>query len=48
MKWLIQPLVFANFDGDGKVRDDNWPKDERPADKKPTELHLTFTVSSSR
>lgn len=44
-KWIIQPLVFAKFDGDGKPLNSNWPKDERPAEKKPTELRLTFTVS---
>ncbi len=48
VKWITQPLVFAKFEGDGKPLDTNWPKDERPADKKPAELHLTFTVSSSR
>ena len=48
VKWIIQPLVFTMFDGDGKALDNNWPKDERPADKKPAEWHLTFTVSSSR
>jgi hypothetical protein len=48
VKWIIQPLVFAKFDGDGKALDNNWPKDERPADKKPAELHLTVTVNSSR
>jgi hypothetical protein len=44
-EWIIQPLVFAKFDGDGKPLPDNWPQDERPAATKPTELHLTFTVS---
>ena len=47
VKWISQPLVFTKFDGDGKALDSNWPKDERPADKKPSELRLTFTVSSS-
>jgi hypothetical protein len=47
VKWIIQPLVFSKFDGDGKALDANWPKDERPADKKPSELRLTFTVSSA-
>lgn len=42
-KWIIQPLVFATFDGDGKAQD-NWPRDERPATRKPTEVRLTFTV----
>lgn len=45
VKWAIQPLVFTTFDGDGKPIDTNWPKDERPADKKPAELRLSFTVS---
>lgn len=48
VKWIIQPLVFAKFDGDGKPLNDNWPKDERPTDKKPAELNLTFSVKSSR
>jgi hypothetical protein len=47
VKWMMQPLVFTKFDGDGKALDGNLPKDERPSDKKPTELRITFTVSSS-
>lgn len=47
VKWIIQPLLFARFDGDGKALENNWPRDERPADKKPTELRLTFTVSKN-
>jgi hypothetical protein len=43
-KWIVQPLAFAQFDGDGKALDSNWSRDERKAAKKPTELHLTFTV----
>ena len=46
-KWIIQPLVFSKFDGDGKALNTNWPKDERPADKKPSELRVTFSVSKS-
>ena len=49
MKWLIRPLEFATFDGDGKTEvrpgSRNWPKDERSIAKKPAELRLTFTVS---
>ena len=48
VKWIMQPLVFTKFDGDGKALDSNWPTDERPADKKPVELHFSFTVRSSR
>ena len=44
-KWILQPLVFTKFDGDGKALNTNWPKDERPADKKSTEMRLTFTVN---
>jgi hypothetical protein len=44
VKWTITPLEFAKFDGDGKALNTNWPKDERPADKKRTELKLTFAV----
>jgi hypothetical protein len=45
--WTLQPMIFAKFDGDGKALDANWPKDERPADKKATELRLTFAVAKS-
>src|SRR5262245_30199045 len=47
VKWITQPMVFSKFDGDGKALPTNWPKDERRADKKSTELRLTFTVSKS-
>lgn len=46
-KFILQPLVFNKFDGDGKALDANWPKDERPADKKPRELRLSFIVNKS-
>lgn len=42
-KWIIKPLAFKQFEGDGRPND-NWPKDEHPADKKPTELRVTFSV----
>src|SRR5262245_22157506 len=47
MKWITQPMVFTKFDGDGKALDKNWPKDERLADKKPTELRIRINVSKS-
>lgn len=47
-KWVIQPLVFREFEGSGRPRDqqrgENWSKDERPAKKKASELSVTFTV----
>ena len=46
-KWIVQPLTFAKFDGDGKALDSNWPRDESPVAKKPTERRLTFVVSKS-
>jgi len=42
-QWIVQPLVFKQFEGDGRPMD-NWPKDERPAEKKPVELRVNFTV----
>ena len=45
-KWIIQPLGFATFDGDGKAQD-NWPKDERAVARKPTEVRVSFTVVKS-
>ncbi len=51
VKWVIQPLEFSKFEGDGKPQpkpgSSNWPKDERSAGKKPSELRLTFMVSKS-
>lgn len=47
VKCAIQPLVFARFDGDGKPVNSNYPRDERPAEKKSTELRLMFSVSKS-
>lgn len=44
VKWIIQPQAFTKFDGDGKALDTNWPKDERPADARPTDLRVRFTV----
>jgi hypothetical protein len=45
VKWIIKPLSFKQFEGDGRPND-NWPKDERPVDKKPTELRVTFGVAT--
>lgn len=44
--WIRQPLSFTKFEGDGKALDTNWPKDEMPANKKPSELRLAFRVGS--
>lgn len=44
VKMTIEPVVFSKFDGDGKALDTNWPKDERRADKKASELKVTFNV----
>lgn len=46
-KLIIQPMVFTKFDGDGKALNRNWPLDERPIARKPTEVRLTFSVSKS-
>lgn len=40
---VISPSTFTTFTGTGKPQD-NWPKDELPADRKPLELSLTLTV----
>ena len=48
-RWVIKPLVFKQFEGNGRSRDekrrDNWSKDERPSDKKPVKLTAGFVVS---
>jgi len=46
VQWTVKPLTFVQFEGHGKPTD-NWPKDERLADQKPTELNLTFAVGKS-
>ena len=43
VQWIIKTLTFKQFEGDGKPTG-NWPKDEQPADQKPTEMSLTFAV----
>lgn len=45
VKWIVRPLVFTKFDGDSKPLPENWPQDEAPTSRKPTELRLSFTVS---
>ena len=53
-KWIVQPLAFKQFEGDGRPTRqidnrpvDNWPKDEHSAEKKPVELKLAFTVDAA-
>jgi hypothetical protein len=46
-RWIVQPLVFKQFEGDGRPLPENRPKDERPADTKPVELSVTFTVGTA-
>ncbi len=41
---LMQPLTFQRFDGDGRPRE-NWPQDERPAEKMAVELRQAFDVA---
>jgi hypothetical protein len=43
-KCIIQPVSFKQFTGDGRPLPENWPKDDRPAEKKPAELRATFRV----
>lgn len=49
-KWIILPLVFREFEGSGRPRDeqrrDEWSKDERPADKNPRTLSVHFMVTA--
>lgn len=42
-KWIVQPLVFRQFD-DAPDPKDKWPKDERPGAAKPAEFLEKFTV----
>jgi hypothetical protein len=50
-KWVISPLTFKQFEGDGRPASfvdrrqiDNWSKDDAPAEKKPVELRTKFRV----
>lgn len=42
-KWVVQPLVFRQAEAAADPKD-RWPKDERPAQAKPTEFLTKFTV----
>jgi hypothetical protein len=53
-KWIIMPLVFREFEGNGRPREnsptdgrprDNWSKDETPAEAEPEVLPIGFTVA---
>lgn len=46
--WIVKPLTFKQFDGDGRPTVDHWPKDETAAEKKPTELRTTFNVAAAQ
>lgn len=47
--WIIKPLEFKQFAGDGRPRDaqrrENWPRNEMPADKKAVALKTEFRVA---
>jgi len=45
-KWIVKPLDFRAFEKPAMPRNarNNWPKDERAADRKASELTLTLTV----
>ena len=49
VKWVVEPLEFKQFDGDGKPQSRNGKPQNRPRDGitgkgKPVELALTFSV----
>jgi hypothetical protein len=50
-KWIVQPLEFRTFEGNGRPidenRTENWPKDEQPAGKKTAELSVEFVVKDA-
>lgn len=46
VKWIVKPLEFTRFEDPGRPQD-NWPKDEKPANQKPVELTTAFTVTTS-
>jgi hypothetical protein len=46
VRCLVKPLAFKQFEGTGRPQE-NWPKDEQPANKKSLELRTAFTVSSN-
>lgn len=47
LKVVIEPLVFRQFDGDGKPKA-NWPKDTEPGKGDPVEITLSFTISDPK
>lgn len=50
VKWTVKPLDFNRFESNDRPRkpQDDWPKDERPAQRKAQELALTFTVVETK
>jgi hypothetical protein len=45
-KWTIKPLAFKKFDRPGPLAE-AWPQDEQPAEEKPVELSVAFTVDAA-
>lgn len=52
--WVIAPLTFKQFEGDGRPASfgsgkqiDNWSKDDATAEKKPVELRTKFRVAAA-
>ena len=52
-KWVIVPMTFKQFEGDGRPatfvagrQNNNWSKDDAPAEKKPVELRTKFNVAT--
>ena len=44
--WIVKSLAFDKFERPSTPRNarNNWPKDDRAADRKPTELTVTFRI----
>ena len=45
--WIVKPLEFEKFTGDGRSRD-NWPREARAAAAEPTEMKVGFHVGAGK
>ncbi len=51
VKWIVDPLVFSQFDGDGRpqtrngIRQNNWPKDAEPGKGEAVMVEKKLVVS---
>jgi hypothetical protein len=51
VKWIVKPLLCKQFEKPAqpyRATEDNWPLDEQPAERKPVELTVAFSIQGER